>query len=273
MLLLVALLGAVADDRETSAKAVLAAAKIGTYTVAETADLRVFATLPQAKTTAVATAAQKAQSSAATALKLGEKAGWGGKLTVYAVTDARQTRSLFTFGLKQGGDRQSSRIDLKAEPPAVVVGVSPGEKRPDAQLAGDVSAQVATAVLLKAAGDGAELPAWLRVGFGRAVQTRAEGPKSQAAQRGRLKAFAAKPGASLSPATLWDGSDSPDAELLATGYVEFLVFGPPADKFERFLTAFKPTDEVREPTVQTALAAAEWKPEWLSDAFKAWVLK
>ena len=50
------------------------------------------------------------------------------------------------------------------------------------------------------------------------------------------------------------------------------MFGPPADKFERFLAAFKPTDEVREPNTGTALTAAGWKPDWLGDGFKAWLV-
>ncbi len=262
---------AAADDREEAAKAALAAAKITTVTVAESPDLRVFATLPQAKTAALATAAQKAQSAATTALKLGEKAGWGGKLTVYAVTDARQTRALLLFGLKQVGNREAARVDVRSDTPSVLVGVSPGEKRSDAQLTADVQAQVATAVLVKAAGDGADLPAWLRVGFGRAIQARTDGPKTQAALKAKLKVLADKADAKLSPADVWAASDNPDAELLAVGFVDYLVFGPPADKFPRFLTGFKPTDEVQQPTVQTALAAAGLKPEWLADGFKAWL--
>ena len=264
---------AAADDREEVAKAALAAAKITTFTVAESPDLRVFATLPQTKTTALAVAAQKAQTAAGTALKLGEKAGWDGKLTVYAVTEARQTRALLLFGLKQVGNRETARVDVRAETPSVLVGVSPGEKRSDAQLTADVQAQVATAVLAKAAGDGAELPAWLRVGFGRTVQARADGTKAQAALKAKFKGLAAKPEAKLSPADVWDATDNPDADLLAVGFVDYLVFGPPADKFQRFLTGFKPTDEVQEPTVQTALTAAGLKPEWLADGFKAWLAR
>lgn len=261
-----------ADDREAVARAALTAAKISPFAVAETADLRVFATLPQARATALAAAAQKAHTVAVAAVKQGDKDIWGGKLTVYAVTDAKLTRSLLLFGLKQSAGRETARVDPKADAPYALVGVAPGEKRSDAQLTADVASQVATAVLVKAAGAGADLPAWLRVGFGRAVQIRAEGAKALTAQRAKYRALAANPDAKLTPADVWEGSDGPDAEVRATAFVDFLVFGPPADKFGQFLTAFKPTDMVLEPNIGTALTAAGWKPDWLADGFKAWLV-
>ena len=269
---LVAASAGLADEREDAAKTALKAAKIDAFAVAETADLRVFTTLPKAKATPLATAAQKAHTAALTALKKDESDYWGGKLTVYAISDNRQTRALLLFGLMQTGGRETARIDTRAVTPYALVGVGPGEKRTDTQLTADVVSQVASAVLVKAAGEGADLPAWLRVGFGRAVQVRSEGAKAVAAQKAKYRALAGKSGAQLSPADVWDGTEGPDADLRATAFVDFLVFGPPADKFGTFLAAFKPTDENQQPDTGTALAVTGWKPEWLADGFKTWLL-
>jgi hypothetical protein len=271
MIACLCLLVALAEDREAAARAVLDAAKVSPAAKAETADLRVFATLPPAKVPALAAVAQKAHAEAMKALKKDDRDYWAGKLTVYAVTEARHTRAMLLLGLKQVGNRDTVRIDPRAEVPYVLVGVGPGEKRGDAQFAADVSAQVATAVLVKAAGDGADLPAWLRFGFGRVMSVRAEGAKAVAAQRAKFKALAARPDAKLSPADVWDGDGGPDADLRAMAFVDFLLSGTPGDKFGVFVNGFKPTDTVPMPDVGAALTAAGWKPEWLADGFKVWL--
>lgn len=259
------------DNREAAARAVLAAAKITTFTVAETNDLRVFATLSQSRTTTIAKTAQKAHAAALAALNKEESGYWGSKLTVYAVTDGRQTRSMLLFGLKAAGGRETIRVDPFAEVPNVLAGVATGENRTDNRLIADISTLVATAVLAKEAGEGTDLPAWLRVGFGRVMQVRAEGTKAQSAQQAKYRVLSSKTNGKLSPADVWAGTDEPDAEVRAMAFVEFLISGPPASKFSQFVAGFKPTTMNPQPTVNTALEAAGWKVDWLTEEFRRWL--
>jgi hypothetical protein len=240
----------------------LAAAKVAPVATARGADVRVFATLPAARTAAVAAAAQKAFATALAALKR-DKSPWDEPLTVYALADARQTRQFILVGLKQSPGREAVRTDVAV--PYVLVGVGPGEKRADAQWPADVAAQVAGAVLLKSAGP--EVPGWLRVGFGRAVQAKADGPKAVAALRKRYPPLAA----TLTPADVWADDPKPDADLRATAVVDYLAFGPGADKFDKFLAALKPTDDNPRPTAPAALEAAGMKPDGLATGLRAWL--
>ncbi|MFO0851489.1 MAG: hypothetical protein U0871_23465 [Gemmataceae bacterium] len=280
-LLLLLAAPAVADDRadavaaqRKAADAVLAEAKLKVAPT-ETDDLLVYSTLPPARAKPLAAALQKAHTAAVKASKRpGSDPLWAGKLTVYVLPDARAYKAFVQQGLKESpAARETYRVDVKADPPAVAVGAGIGEKPTDAQLTAEAAAVVGAAVLDKA--HGVTLPDWLRVGFGRAVYLRADGPKSQrlAAHRAKVRALYARTGgAAFSPWAVWGGKPVDEFDTLAASFAEFLAFGPLADGLPKFVGGFKPSEQNENPTPEQALEAAGWKPEALDAAWKQWVL-
>ena len=114
-------------------------------------------------------------------------------------------------------------------------------------------------------------------GVGRAVAVRADGNSVKLANhRSKVRAAVlgtkSKP-AYVRPAEVWGGLKTKDSGTVATSLVEYLVYGPGADKFPKFLAALKPSDDRPNPSVEAALADLEWKPEALEVGWKQWVAK
>lgn len=271
----------VGDDRADAIaaqrKAAAAALAEATLKVVptETNDLLVYTTLPTARMKPLAAALQKAH---AAALKASKRTGsdplWAGKLAVYVLPDSRAYKAFVQQGLKESPTaRETYRVDLKVDPPSVAVGAGIGEKPTDSQLTAEAAAVVGAAVLDKA--HGVTLPDWLRVGFGRAVYLRADGPKSQrlVAHRAKVRSLYARTGgAAFSPWAVWGGQPMDEFDTLATSFAEFLAFGPLADGLPKFVGGFKPSEQNESPTPEQAMEAAGWKPETLGAAWKQWVL-
>ncbi len=72
-------------------------------------------------------------------------------------------------------------------------------------------------------------------------------------------------------ADIWTGTYDQDKKLLATSLLDYLVFGPNAAQFGKLLSQFRPSDEVQNPDMGTALKAMEITPEALDKAWKKWV--
>jgi hypothetical protein len=171
----------------------------------------------------------------------------------------------------------SYSIATGGDEPYAINSVEPGERQTDAEIAADAAALVGAALLKKKAGSGAELPEWLLFGFGRTMAVRADGNTARLANH-RSKARAAVLGTKSKPSPvrlsdIWSGQKAKDSDLIAASFVEFLAFGPPAEKFPSFVAAFRVSDERPMPTVQTAIADLEWKPDALEIEWKQWVLK
>jgi hypothetical protein len=271
----------IGDDRSEAiiaqrkaAEANLAEAKLKVAS-AETDDLLVFANLPVAKLKPLATALQKTHAAAVKASKRTETDPlWTGKLAVYVLPDARQYKTFVQQGLKQSpAAREEYRLDTKVAPPFVVVGAGVGEKLADAQLTATASALVGAAVLDKA--HDVVLPDWLRLGFGRAVYLRTDGPTSARmnAHRARVKALYVRTnGEAFSPWAVWGGDRVAEFDTLSTSFAEFLTYGPLAGGLPKFIGGLKPTEQNDSPTPEQATAAAGWKPEALDAGWKRWVL-
>lgn len=240
----------------------------------ETADLLVFAAVPDAKAKPLADAVQKAFAYTKSVLKFEDsEALWPGKLTVY-VFPGRASYAAFVRAVEQ---RQPEKgvwyaINPRADPPYVTVGGELGERTTDAEVQADAAAVVAAALLTRKAG--AALPEWLLLGFGRAMYSRTEGGAKLAAYKARSKAAVLGTKARPVPvraADVWEGTQSKNRDLIAASLAEYLAVGPEAAKFPKFLAGFKPTEQVESPTVATALEAAEWKPDALETGWKRWV--
>src|SRR5262249_27953222 len=140
--------------------------------VHETNDLIVCGAIPADKVKAFSDALQKQYTVAAKGLKLDANDLWKGKLTVYAFGE----RSQYTSFVRQIEQRrpesdESSASDVRSDTPHIAVAVTQGEKI--AALESETAAQVATALLTRKAGV-AQLPAWFKEAFARAVRMRAD---------------------------------------------------------------------------------------------------
>lgn len=278
LLLLTASVTSAADDPKAAAEANLKKVGATKFTTAETDDVFVIGTIPDGKAKPIAEQAQKALTYARTALKFDAKdALWSGKLTVYVFADGGTFASFARQVEQRRPDKQAwYGLNHRAEPPYVAVGPEPGEKQTDADVQADAAAVVGAAVLSRkaAATPSNPLPEWLSIGFGRAAHARAAGGTRLADYRKMTKA--AVIGTKTKPALtrvqdVLDGVKGKDSEWVSASLAEYLAFGPEAGKFSTFLGGFKGSDNNQSPTVADAMAAAEWKPDWMDGAWKKWV--
>jgi hypothetical protein len=276
---------AVAKQRETAAE-VMKQINVTKPAVVETANLLVYSTLPEEKAKAAADAGQKAFDAARKALKADAKDKlWVGKLTAFVLPERREFTPLVRMLESRKPDDDETRlIKVRGDEPFVAVGLAAKGKATDAAIREELAAAVAAAVLDQKAGvgdppadnlDPVALPNWLRDGFGRAVAVRLD-PRALDAHRTRLKGLFAKPRLSaFQAANVWGGEAAgwKDGDTYTTSLVEYMVYGPDADKFAKFLAGYKPTTDRRNPDTASALEDARWVPERLDSDWKTWVLK
>jgi hypothetical protein len=269
-----------AARQKSAARARLDVAKLK-LTEAETDDLLLYAPVPAERMKSAATTIQKCYGTAARALGYDAKeTPWTGKLTVFVVAGSRTYRTFVLDALKKLPDgNELAALELRSDAPFVVVGID-SEKPADSRVATEASIQVAAALASRKAGVGRSaitfgLPAWLRSGFGRAVFLRSDGRGSkQADHKQQVKAlFNRTRGTAFQTAAVWGDAVNPQSELLTVSLVEYLAFGPAAEKFPALLAGFKPADEdAPAPTISTVLASLEWKVEDLEAGWRKWVL-
>jgi hypothetical protein len=164
-------------------------------------------------------------------------------------------------------------LELRAYPPFVLVGSDAGDKPTDAQMAETAASLAASAVLAKHAGTGA-IPEPILLGFGKAAYLRTDGNAAKlATHRSRVKAVYNKTrGQAFKLDWVTGGQVTPDTDAVAASLAEYLAFGPGAGKFQAVLDALKPSDENQNPTLYTALTAADWKPEAFEPGWQRWVV-
>lgn len=271
----------VAQDKDKDTKARAAAVenlkkiKIDKPTIVETEHFLVVGSIPEDKAKALGAVLEKTLPVARKAAKYDEKdVAWKGKLTVYYLPDSDEFKSFMRRVLQ--ASPEGVHVDVKAEPAFIV---DPADSLPgkpsDADLFAATAARVA-GELLQAKGTGTQVvPAWLRDGFGRAAQMRAEGLNSRryTAYKAAAKTAALNPkGGKSSIADAWSDAKSAAGEALGTSVAEFLAFGPKAADFGKFIDALKPSEENPNPTVQNGFTALGWKDEAAADAaWKRWV--
>ncbi|OWK34680.1 hypothetical protein [Fimbriiglobus ruber] len=274
--------GAFADDRADAVKKQketaadnLKAANLKMAS-AETADLLVFASLPEDKAKSLGAALQKVHDTGAKALTFDPPSNvWGGKLSIYVITDQKKYKTFLLDALRQVPQgRETYRFGLRADAPYILDGIVQGDKPSDVAISTEAAVLVAGALLNKKAGTTAttNLPEWLQTGFGRATLARSDAAKL-AAFKSKVRALYNKTrGEPFKPSWVWGDSASPDRELVASSFAEYLAFGPVADKFPLFLGAFKPDENGTTPGVDTAFTAADWKADDLEAGWKKWVM-
>jgi hypothetical protein len=266
----------VVDKQKKQAGANLKQAEIANAVTVETDDLIVCATLPEDRAKTLAAGLQKCYLTARKPLGYEEKEQpWTGKLTYYFVTEPRQFKTFMRAVVGESPRDSEYHFALKGDAPYVLDLAEVSSPAAQPEMFGEAGALVAVAVLNAKTGSGVTLPDWARMGFGRAVSLRAEGPNSPrvTAYRSRAKSAvlggSGKPPAKLSD--VWDGTGR-DGPVLATSLMDFLAFGPKAADFPKVVSALKPGDNNTPPALPMALETAtgmKWMD--LELAWKKWV--
>ena len=95
-----------------------------------------------------------------------------------------------------------------------------------------------------------------------------------AAYKAKIRGLATKgKAAPLQAADAWAETKTKETDTVAMSVVEFLLFGPDSTKFTKVLSGFKPNDERPKPTLVQALEVADYMPDTLDAAWKAWLAK
>lgn len=268
--------GDAAKKQKAAADAMLKSAKL-TATHTESDDLLVYSSFSDERTKKLAASAQKTYSAGLKALKVGaDEKLWPGKLTLIVLPESRQYKGFVLSALKRSPtNRESFTFELRSDEPFVLVGTALGEKPSDEEMIAEAAGFAAAAVLQKKAGTGAAgLPDWFSRGFARSTHIHADGNAAKAtAFHNKIKALYGKyRGNGFKPATVWTNTiASTETDTVATSFVEYLAFGPEAEKFPRLIQAMKPTEESPNPTIATALATVEWDADAIEVGWKKWI--
>ncbi|QDU21105.1 hypothetical protein [Urbifossiella limnaea] len=281
LFLLAASLSSAQDATDTQKAAVAENLKKGElkgYTVVESATLLLASPLPEARAKAVAEALEKTAKTARKGLQYGEKEeAWKGKLAVYHVPDRRAYGNFLRLVL---GDRTDTGVvvSVRGDEPVAAIGVETNPKATDAEFVGDIGPAIGAAYLQSKAGPNTPVPAWLRSGYGRAASLRADGPSGKRLTAYKTAARGAVLGKGRGPVTLGElwANDRPDAELIATAFVDYLAFGTDKmgqEKFVRFVGALRPDENGDVPEPAKALESVGWKAPEVEAAWRAWAQK
>lgn len=275
-----------AQDKDKDGKAARDAAtanmkklKVDSPTIEESDNFVVVGTVSKDKAAALAKVLEKMLPVARKAAKYDDKdTAWKGKLTVYFLPDSGEFKS-FMRSVLQKSAQDGAYTDVRAEPPLLVDPVEVTGKPTDADMYASTAARVAGALLQAKGGareDGSpNVPAWLRDGFGRVAQMRAEGLTSQryTKYKGVVRVAVLNPkGAPAAMSDAWSDAKSATNEAIGASIAEFLAFGPKAAEFDKFLGGLRPSEEVGNPTIQNGFMALGWKEQAQAEmAWKRWL--
>lgn len=268
----------VSDKQKAVAAENLKKADLKGYTVVESATLILASSLPEARAKAVAEGLEKTAKTARKGLQFDDKEEvWKGKLTVYHVPERRAYGIFLRMVVGERSDA-GVVVAVRGDEPLVTTGVETNPKVSDSEFVGDIGPAIGAAYLQSKAGPTTPLPAWVRGAYGRAASLRAEGPSGKRITAYKTAAKGAVLGKGRGPATLAElwANDRPDADLLATAFVDYLAFGTDKmgqEKFVRFVSALRPDENGDTPEPWKPLESAGWKAPELEAAWRAWAQK
>jgi hypothetical protein len=246
--------------------------------VVETGDLLVWAALPDAKAKSLAGAAQRAVAVARENLKFDkDDTLFTGKLTVYVFAEHADLKLFIRQIEQRRPEADASTQSLRGNQPHVAVSPDAGTKLGESQAMEAAATWSAAAVLnrrIGVAGD-SPLPQWLQIGYGRACFIRGESATKQVALRQKIRSVVAAKGKNAVTAKdIWGDAKLADRDVAAGSLVEFLAFGPYAEKFVAFARSTKPpADSDAAPNMDEALKTLELTADQLDQAWKTWVVK
>ena len=196
---------AYAEDKPAEVKVQKAAAiekltKAGQLkpTSVETADLLVYTSWPEPKAKVLAAAVQKTYDLAYKTLKFEPKDPvWPGKLTVFFVPERKEYNAFIRLVEQRKPDTgDTTSVQVRSKEPYILVGLESDSKFSDADMAGEVGAAVAEALLNTKSGvtaGAAMLPTWITTGFAKLMVLKMDGNSAKVgAYRTKVKALFAK---------------------------------------------------------------------------------
>jgi len=272
----------VADDDVAKQKAAIAETvaklKLKTTTVVETADLLVSTTLPDAKAKTLADAAQRAVTVARDNLGIAkEDSITAGKLALYVFADFSDLKSFIRLVEQRRPESDTFTMNLRATSPYIAVSSDAGAKLVEADLTAAAAGWAAAAVLVKKVGFGGEgrLPEWLQRGYGRACFLRSEPAGRQATARAKIKSVVGGKGKNVVWAKdIWSGEKLLERDLVTGSFIEYLAFGPNAEKFLALAKQMKPNLINETPMMDGALLVTlEMNVDAADTAWKIWAIK
>lgn len=229
----------------------------------ETEHLLLYTDFDPAKAKALAASLQKQYSEASKALRYeGDEKPFANKLLVYAFSDSEQLQKFIRRVEKRLADSNDTYTAQLKSDPAYVAFTSPNRST---TLETEGMFRMSAALLAKRAGT-ARIPSWVTNAFNRAVAFRSK-PAAYAAERARMRTLTAR--AMLKDAC--SGDDSRDAQLLATGLIEYLVYGPEGKRFAEFLSGYRVDEQNQNPDFMKALETAKFDPMKFEKAWKRWI--
>ena len=247
-------------------------------TLIESADLLVYTSWPDAKAKSLAAGVQRVFELARKSLKFEPTdSPWAGKLTVFFLPERKDFNTFVRLVEQRKPDPgDTTSVQVRSKEPYILVGLDADSKFTEAETAGEVGAAVSEALLNVKAGVTAgavALPTWVTTGFGKLMALRVEGNAAKfAAYRQKAKGLIAK-GKAWKAADAWGEAKSKETDIVAISVIEFLMSGPDPMKFTKVLSGFKPSDERPNPTLEQALEVADYNPDTLDTAWKAWLAK
>lgn len=240
----------------------------------ETPHLIVASGLPEPKAKAAADAAEKMYVRAHKALKFDATEVPEPKTLLYLFPDVDAYRSYKRNVLKaRAAEDEYALHDVKGDYTLIALAPRRGDKTPKFEAL--AAEEVGKGLLVKKAGPNARLTEWMKDGFVKAVNWRAD-PKTLGTERSRARQLAPRVGKGWKGTYVvemaWTGTGT-DKDAIAATLMDFLTFGVGADKLALVLGALVPTDEVLDPKPGQALLATGWKMEELEYQYRDWLAK
>ena len=196
------------------------------------------------------------------------------KALLYLFPDVDAYRSYKRNVLKErAADDEYSMQDVKGDYPLIVLSPRRGDKNPKFDVL--AAEEVGKALLVKKGGPSARITEWMKDGFVKAVNWRSD-PRTVGTERSRARQLAPRVykgwKGTWALELAWNGTGT-DKDAIAATLMDFLTFGPGADKLALILGALVPTDEVMDPKPGQALLAPGWKMEEVEYQYREWLSK
>jgi len=228
--------------------------KIPNITVLETPHFFLASTLEENKLRPMTATLEKLVSVVRSPLGLAPgEVPWKGKLAICYLPEPRDFRTFVREILQQQPERVHYVLD--GDTPLLVTSGQAVGAATEAERQQVVLTQVAQAFLQAKLPRAAQLPFWLTGGFGRVCLWRAEGLKSPRYTQYRKQVVQLIRENRLKPSDLFSQElpERPGVRVLAESFVEFLAFGPQADKFPTLLSSLRPDENGQVPGVAAVL--------------------
>jgi hypothetical protein len=191
---------------------------------------------------------------------------WSGKLSVFFLNERKQyasfVRSIEQRRVEEG---EVGAYSLDGGWPYVVV--TAPQSKIDLSIDNQAGEQLAAALMSKKAGPKA--PTWVLSAFGRATVVKSGTAAMQGIEHRRANQFLTKNKRTLKD--LAAGLGDNEATVLRANFLEYLAYSGRIGKFVHLVEGFRPREGVPEPTLESALQAANMKMEQIDSTWQKWV--